>query len=383
MRDLTHENLVRFVGLCVEEPNFSVVGELAMRGSLRDMLDNESFKIDIIFKYAMITDILEGLSFIHGSEIEYHGNLRSSNCVINERFTVKLAGYGIREFYKQINREENVNPRKLFWTAPEHLKERDPFTAGSKKGDIYSFAIIMQEIITRTGPFESIERLGRKRVNLEPDEILDRLRICTVPPLRPEVAPDEAPADLIDLMHDCWDETPLARPDVIAIKQRLRKITKGVTNKNFFDNLLNRMEQYTSNLEKMVEEKSQSFIDEKKKTEELLHQLLPKFIVEQLKSGNTVKPEAYECVTIFFSDIVGFTLLSAESSPIEVVNLLNDLYSCFDAIISNYDVYKVETIGDAYMVASGLPIRNGTILLSIGLYFFYLLHNFYNLIITF
>ncbi|KAF8766593.1 Guanylate cyclase 32E like protein [Argiope bruennichi] len=148
------------------------------------------------------------------------------------------------------------------------------------------------------------------------------------------------------------------RPDFKFIKIKLRPLHLGL-NANIFDNMISIMEKYACNLESVVKERTNQLLEEKKKTENLLLRMLPKPVAEQLLRGEKVEAESFDSVTIYFSDIVGFTSLSAISTPLQVVDLLNDLYTCFDSIIGNYDVYKVETIGDAYMVVSGLPIRNG------------------------
>lgn len=99
---------------------------------------------------------------------------------------------------------------------------------------------------------------------------------------------------------------------------------------------------------------------ERKANLALLCQMLPLSVVKSLRSGKPVLPEPFKSVTIFFSDVVGFTEISGSVEPIQVITMLNALYTVMDYCASLFPVYKVETIGDAYMV-------NETILLSLSI----------------
>merc|ERR1719401_282836 len=86
----------------------------------------------------------------------------------------------------------------------------------------------------------------------------------------------------------------------------------------------------------------------------LLYELLPKHVADVLRSGDKFEPESKDLVTIFFSDIVGFTDISSELTPLKISDMLDRLYEQFDELSQKHDVFKVETIGDAYMAVTNL-----------------------------
>ncbi|XP_062373919.1 guanylate cyclase 2G [Sardina pilchardus] len=362
MRELKHENLVQFFGVCIEPPNVCLVIQYCKKGSLKDVLRNSDVELDWMFKLSFAYDIVNGMEFLHKSSLRSHGNLKLSTCLVDSRLQVKLSGFGLWELKHGCKHRlipiDNPCFEDLYWTAPELLRDVYFPSNGTQKGDVYSFAIIMREILfsTEEGPFH-----GNK---LQPKEIIGLLRSPPPSgPLRPHLATHMLPAQvkgegLVELLQVCWSENPDLRPPFSTIRRHLREASPD-SHTNILDNMVSKLEKYANHLEEVVEERTNQLTAEKTRADKLLSSMLPRYIAEQLMSGQTVAPQSYDMVSIFFSDIVGFTSMCSVSSAMEVVALLNDLYTLFDDIITIYDVYKVETIGDAYMVASGLPIVNG------------------------
>ncbi|CAM4540539.1 unnamed protein product [Leuciscus chuanchicus] len=377
LRDMRHENLNLFLGLFLDNGIFGIVTEHCTRGSLEDLLNNEEMRLDWMFKSSLLLDLIRGMKYLHNRGI-IHGRMKSRNCVVDGRFVLKVTDYGFNEIincqnivledskpegtyktYGKCHENQDIEAplacfsvfslSDQFWTAPEILRNPNLKKKGAFSADVYSFAIIMQEVISRCAPFCMLD--------MPPEEIIDKVR--SPPPLcRPTVSVDEAPLEVIQIMKQAWSEEPDKRPTFEEIFKQFKNVNKGKKT-NIIDSMLRMLEQYSSNLEDLIRERTEELEVERQKTDALLAQMLPKSVALALKTGKPVKPEHFSDVTLYFSDIVGFTTISALSEPIEVVDLLNDLYILFDGIIAIHDVYKVETIGDAYMVASGVPNRNG------------------------
>uniref|UniRef100_A0A1I8B604 Guanylate cyclase n=1 Tax=Meloidogyne hapla TaxID=6305 RepID=A0A1I8B604_MELHA len=346
IRQLDHDNLNKFYGVCTDAPILYAIWKHCQRGSLKDLIAKEQYVGDSFVMFTLMRDIASGLIALHQSFIGAHGMLSSENCLINDRWQVKISDFGLN----MIRESQPITKKKLLWTAPELLRENN--RKGTKEGDVYSFAIICCELVNRETVWNGVERED------DVDDILHRLKQTnsSIPP-RPLLHNIEN-QNLIHLIRDCWNEKTIERPKMIQVRSMLKQMVND-GNQNLMDYVFGMLEQYASSLEQEVEERTRELVEEKRKSDILLYRMLPKQVAEKLKLGEFVEPEQFSAATVFFSDVVSFTIIASKCTPLQVVNLLNMLYTTFDGIIDSHDVYKVETIGDGYLVCSGIPKRNG------------------------
>lgn len=209
--------------------------------------------------------------------------------------------------------------------------------------------MIFKEVLSRNGPYTEFEHLS-------PLDIIEKVQNpMDGKHLRPKLIwPDDVDdslrPDVTKVLASCWHEEADERPSFAQVMKMMKKFRKTTGSSNLLEHMIKLMEKYSSNLEELVAERTQQLEEEKTKTDMLLYRMLPRTVADALKLGRAVEAEWFDQVTIYFSDIVGFTRLASESTPIQVVALLNALYLYFDEIITHHDVYKVETIGDAYML---------------------------------
>ena len=283
-----------------------LIMEYMDHGSLYDLLHNETVILEGELLLPILRDISQGVRFLHSADPQViHGDLKAQNILVDSKFRAKVADFGLTQ------KKHLGGTGTPFWMAPELLRVESRNTAAT---DVYSFGIILYEVYSRRDPYEGEN--PRHVLRLVADKAVNK---------RPPV-PKACPSQVQSLMSDCLEADPKQRPTFEEIDTRLKRADV----KNVEPGM---------NLSKA----SISLFD-----------IFPRHIAESLRDGRTVEPEQRELVTIFFSDIVGFTNISGTLPPRKVADMLDRLYQKFDALTEKHDIFKVETIGDAYMAVTNL-----------------------------
>jgi guanylate cyclase, other len=182
--------------------------------------------------------------------------------------------------------------------APELLRGESVNTAAT---DVYSFGILLYEVYSRKDPYEGEDPMEVMRLVADPS-------VRKRPPV-----PRYTPSQIESLMKECLDEDPATRPTFEEVDIRVKRIDAETVNPS----------------------------GSTKSANISLFDIFPRHIAETLQAGRTVEPEHRDCVTIFFSDIVGFTDISSTLEPRKVANMLDRLYTVFDELSHKHDLFKV------------------------------------------
>ncbi len=157
-------------------------------------------------------------------------------------------------------------------------------------------------------------------------------------------------ANLYRYMAKPWDG-----PDLVLT---VREAIKGFYQDRLLEEQNRQLERHNKELELLVDERTQELQKEKQKSEALLRNILPDEIADELKQKGEATPQYYEMVTVLFTDFKSFTQAASTINPQELVQTLNECFTAFDEIIGRHNMEKIKTIGDAYMCAGGLPVKN-------------------------
>ena len=148
-----------------------------------------------------------------------------------------------------------------------------------------------------------------------------------------------------------------ARREQVRLEMKVVQRTKEIRAQNV---QIERQRQQLEKEKNKVVENQRLLQIEKDKTEKLLRNIIPESTAEELKNKGTASARAYKTVSVIFTDFVGFTKIAERMTPMELVGKLDVYFRKFDEIIVRNNLEKIKTIGDAYMCAGGVPVRNNT-----------------------
>jgi len=145
---------------------------------------------------------------------------------------------------------------------------------------------------------------------------------------------------------------------IFIVSLNRRRVKKIVKQKRILENLVQERTLKITSQAKEIKNQNQELESEKEKLDKLLLNILPQETVDELKSKGKASARNYRMASVMFTDFIGFTRISQNYRPKQLVSELDECFSEFDSIIDKYNLEKIKTIGDAYMCAGGVPIRN-------------------------
>ena len=276
--NMRHENLVPVLGCTYPDPVY-IVSKYMARGSLEDVVHDETIPLTVSIKLNFAEGIANGMKYLHDHDI-VHESLRPSNVLVDDKFHCEISDYGMSSFRKRLaesHADEFCNPNHLLYEAPEFIPpKRKPKNLNLlKKGNVYSFAMIQLELMVRNFVYAEF------RMIYDIEKIVAGIRDKQWRPRLPKHLHEDSNAFRIyyKLTVDCWNENPAERYDFSFIEKVLRKTNKGQG--DILQSMMREIYTNSRKLEASLEEQTKRAEEEMvSHTREKLHEMPPDFVAQ-------------------------------------------------------------------------------------------------------